>query len=257
LGWLEYDCMKKISAIFCGVLFGTGSVTATVSDTGLRLVDVGIQAPKRPRVVVVDTPGVARASFLFWEQSLEEAGFDAWRLEFSAEVDRPERLMAAVRELDELWADQAYSVVAHGYGARWVVDADLHAEKMILVGAPLGPQLVPTLASVSSLPIQDGLPWPGELLGPLEQEPLALSLAQAYLDFGTGLSALDPSAPVMIFASGRDVVGPPECNRLPSQNWSDREFFRLDSFSFQEASHGELLRDPVLLRKIIRSLRIQ
>jgi hypothetical protein len=74
--------MKKIIAIFCVVLLGGGSASSTISDTGLRLVDVGIQAPKRPRVVVVDTPGVARASFLFWEQSLEEAGFDAWRLEF-------------------------------------------------------------------------------------------------------------------------------------------------------------------------------
>lgn len=249
--------MKKISAIFCGVLFGGGSATATVSDTGLRLVDVGIQAPKRPRVVVVDTPGVARGAFLFWEQSLEEAGFDAWRIAFSAEVDRPEKLLAAMRELDELWVAQSYSVLAHGYGARWVVDADLHAEKMILVGAPLGPQLMRTLASVSSRPVQDGLPWPGELLGSLEQEPLALPLAQAYLDFATGLPAIDPVAPVMIFASGRDVVGPPECNRLPSQNWSDREFFRIDSFSFQEPSHGDLLRDPALLRKIIHSLRIQ
>ena len=257
MGWLEYGCMKKILAFFCGVLFWSGSATGAVEDTGLRLVDVGVRAPERPRVVVVDTPGVARGSFLFWEHSLEEAGFDVWRMAFSAKVDHPEKLLAAIRGLDEVWTEESYSVLAHGYGARWVVDADLNADKMILVGAPLGPQLTPTLAAVSPRPVQDGLPWPSSLLGPLEQEPLALSLAQAYLEFSTGVSAVDPSAPVMIFASGRDVVGPPECNRLPSQNWSDREFFRLDSFSFQEASHGELLRDPVLLRKIIHSLRIQ
>jgi len=227
---------------------------AMAANSGLYLTDVGSPSATKPRVVVVDTPGVAREAFLFWEQSLESAGFDVWRADFSWVVDTPEKVLAALQQLDVVWAEQPYFVVAHGYGGRWAVEADLRAQKMVLVGVPLGPQLTPTIASVSVHPVQEGLPWPPDLLGGLPQEPLALALAQAYVDWGRIAPTQDPLAPVYLLASGRDVVGPPECNRLPSRAWTDRQFFRVDSFSFGEPTHGELLWDKAVLRKMIRFL---
>lgn len=226
---------------------------------GLRITDVGHSSATQPRVVVVDTPGVDRAAFLFWEQSLEAAGFDVWRVHFTHSVDTPDKILAALGQLDVLWADTPYWVVAHGYGARFVAEADLKAKKWVLVGAPLGPQLAPTVAAVSDAAVQEGLPWPadelGGLLGDLPQAPLALPLAQAYVEWGRSAAAPDPTAPVLILASGRDVVGPPECNRLPSLQWTDREFFRVDSFSFGEATHGALLHHPQVMRRMIHFLQ--
>jgi hypothetical protein len=222
----------------------------------LVLEDVGVQSPRRPRVVVVATPGVRRDATLIWERALEDAGFDAWRVDFQASADRPEHILSALSSLDVLWSDQPYAIVAHGYAGRLVVDADLGAEKMVLVGAPLGPQLVPTLAAVPAhLPVLDGLPWPEELLGALPQRPLSAALAEAFVNYGLGAPAADPRAPLLLLASGADVVGPPECNRLPSRGWSDRRFVRLDVFSYGTTDHAGLLSHPGAIRQMIRFLK--
>jgi alpha-beta hydrolase superfamily lysophospholipase len=249
--------MHFIRLLLLGFLAFSG--LASGADFGLRITDVGHASATLPRVAVVDTPGVAREGFLFWEQSLEAAGLDVWRVHFASWVDSPEKISVALGQLDVLWADTPYFAVAHGYGARLVAEADLKAQKMVLVGAPLGPQLAPTVAAVAGAAsgsiVQEGLPWPademGGILGELPQEPLALPLAQAYVDWGHATAAPDPTAPVLILASGGDVVGPPECNRLPSLAWTERQFFRVDSFSFSEATHGELLRHPQVLRRMI------
>jgi hypothetical protein len=136
-----------------------------------------------------------------------------------------------------------------------VVEANPKAKSLVLVGTPLGPQLSPTIASVpDDVVVVDSLPWPAELLGPVGMQPYPASLARVYVELGEREAAADPDSPVFLLASGADVVAPPECVRLPSKEWTDRSFMRLDEFSFSQNRHGDLLTDKTVMRKIRKIL---
>ena len=219
------------------------------------LVDVRPGLSEGPKVVVVPTPGMTREATLTWELYLEEEGFDVWYLDLKSEIDTEQAWVEGIQRIDTVFQDSDYHVLAHGYGARFVAQANPAARSLVLVGAPLGPQLNPTVASVPSEEVVvDALPWPSALLGPLPMRPYSAKLARAYVDIGRRSAVLDPQAPVVLLASGGDVVAPPECVRLPTQTWTDRLFVRLDGFSFSQKLHGELLTDPGVLRQIRKSL---
>ena len=249
--------MRKYATvlIFLGLVFWDFEARAGAEVGLLRIQDVGVQSDRLPRVGVVISPGVRRDATLLWERSLEDAGFDAWRIDFHDTADSPAQIHQALRQLDREWEGRAYSLVAHGYAGRLVVDANPAARKLVLVGAPLGPQLVPTVAGFpADVPVLGGLPWPEGLLGDLPQRPLPAPIATAYLAYAQGVPASDPSASVLLMASGGDVVGPPECSRLPSIDWTDREFIRLDFFSHGTANHADLLKHRGAIRQMVRVL---
>lgn len=217
------------------------------------LQDVGKSFESLPRVVIVATPGVDRAATLFWEQELEEAGLDVWLLPALPERDTESLVIEAIRQIDELWSTESYDILAHGYAGRLVVEANPGARKMALVGAPLGPQLTPTVSDISSTGlVSEGLPWPAELLGDLPAAPLPVGLAQAYMDFAERGPAVDPDAEVFLVASGGDVVAPVETVRLPSKRWSDRHFWRADALPVPLLDHGDLLQSKAVVEELKR-----
>ena len=239
--------------MFSGTLF----LSETTGLSDVRIVDAGHSFDRRHRVLVAVSPGVNSVATLRWEEALENGGFDAWRLEFGAGVDTPEGLLHAISSVDQTWQNTEYSVVAHGYIGRFFVEVNPAAERMVLVGSPMGPQVTDTRMA---MPLNagvaiDGLPWPAELLGPLPQVELPRAIAERYLYFSSSSVAPDPDAEVLLMSSGTDVVAPPECVRLPSVGWTDRVFFRVDSGGARNSTHGDLLRNPVVERQMIRFLR--
>ena len=240
---------------FAGIAMGLWGSSVLAEET-LLLEDVGQSFEGIPKVVIVATPGVDRAATLHWEQQLEQAGLDAWLLPANPERDTENAVIASIRRIDEVWESGSYDILAHGYAGRFVVDANPGARRMVLVGAPLGPQFTPTVAEVgSSGVVVEGLPWPMELLGSLPMDTLSLPLAHAYVEILHRAPAKDPDAEVFLIASGGDVVAPVETVRIPSKNWTDRSFWRADAFAVHLLKHGDLLKDKTVFRELERFLK--
>ena len=253
--------MPVMSALFVSFFLCSGSVFSSeiAESPDVRLLDVGHSFQGRHRVLVAASPGVNPVATLHWERALEDAGFDAWRMFFGASVDTPERLHRAILSMDEAWKNKTYSIVAHGYIGRFLVEANPSAQRMVLVGVPLGPQVTETRIELpaDAEVVLDGLPWPKTLLGPLPHAELSRAIGEQYVYFASSSVAPDPNADVLLMSSGMDVVAPPECMRLPSVDWTDRTFFRVDSAGIRSSTHGDLLRHPVVERRMIRFLRTQ
>ncbi|MEC7239909.1 MAG: hypothetical protein VXW32_01605 [Myxococcota bacterium] len=244
--------MMKLRHI--GTVMGLWGGSALAQDRS-ALEDVGWSFEGLPRVVIVSTPGVDRSATVYWEHQLEQSGFDVWLLSAPSEADSEQAVRDSIEHIDEIWPPGSYDLLAHGYAGRLVVDANPKARKMVLVGAPLGPQMTPTVSKVPrSGPVVEGLPWPTELLGSLPMEAVSAELAHAYLEMAQREAARDPDAEVFLVASGGDVVAPVECVRLPSKTWSDRRFWRADAFTVHPLQHGDLLHNKAVFREIQRYL---
>ena len=241
--WMQYS----LFGVFCG---------AASASPSHALQDVGQRLEGALRVVIVGSPGIDRRATLFWEQQLEQAGVDAWLLPVDPGADTESDLVDRIRELDVLLGAGEYGILAHGYAGRLVAEANPQARKMALVGAPLGPQLAPTIAQVpEDAVVQDGLPWPEDLTGRLPSASFSAEIARLYVELGDRTAVGDPGSEVFLVASGGDVVAPPECVRLPSVQWTDRQFWRADAFRFHLLSHADLLSDEAVIQKIGRFFR--
>ena len=251
--------MLVMSTLFASYLLlsGTMFLSEAVASEDLHVVDAGHSFERRHRVLVASSPGVNPVVTLRWEEALENGGFDAWRLSLGANVDTPERLFRAISDVEKTWANTEYSIVAHGYIGRFFVDANVNAQRMVLVGAPLGPQVTDTRIGLppNAGVVLEGLPWPAELLGRLPQVELPRAIAEMYLQISASSVAVDPDAEVLLISSGEDVVAPPECVRLPSVDWTDRSFVRVEGVGPHSSTHGDLLRNPTVERQMLRFLR--
>lgn len=223
------------------------------------LSDAGSSASKGTIALVVVTPGVKAEAYQGWVEALEDEGLDAWMLRFPAQGQDARvvrsAIEAAAQELTS--GGRPLVVAAHGLGGVFVLQAEIQPQRMALVGTPLAAQAVPVRTQPLSAVVQEGLPFPPVLLGPLPQEPLSASLARDYLlwmKHGPELQA--PRWPTLLVASGLDLVAPPEVVRLPSQEWSARSWSRSGPLGLEgrELRHGELLSDPSVAQQVAEFL---
>ncbi len=216
---------------------------------GAPLIDAGRPVPDAPVALIVTTPCVDPTAWLGWAEVLEGHGFDAWLFALPPRGQEPQDAAAELRAAaDELHVSRGPLVVAaHGYGGVLALMAELPAERLALVGTPLGPHAAPVVAQAPQGPVAEGLPWPQELVGELPGAPCSGELARSYVDWATIFpDFVPPTQPVLLLASDMDPVAPPETVRRPSQGWPGRSWHRvgIQSLGLHDPTHAELLLEP-------------
>ena len=230
-----------------------------MAEPDWALTDLAGGRPSAEVVLIVATPGVSEVAYLPWAQAVEGAGMDAWILSLAARDQSVESASRQVGEGVEHLRSQRGSLrlLAHGYAGVLVLLAETGAERIALVGTPLsGQAMAPSLTDPGGS-VAEHLPWPAPLLGELAQEPYSGKLDAAYRQWSVEMPALPPpQVPVLLLASGSDVVAPPEVVRLPSRDWPHRQWHRLGllSLELEEPDHAQLLRSDVVARKVLRFL---
>lgn len=221
------------------------SCMALASAGPLRDVGAVVEAPA---ALIVVTPGVAARAYDGWVSAIEAQGMDAWVFEGDPGLDvggLPELLATAVAWLIE--ERGSVRIAAHGYGGVFALMAGVEAERWALIGVPLGPHAVAGPLSGTRWP------WDTSLVGVLPPAKAATGALDGYRTWVTEFPAYTaPTAPTLLVASNLDVVAPPEVVRIPSEGWPDRTWERTGLLSLERAelTHAELLKDPVLARRV-------
>ena len=234
-------------------------LSTAMAEPDWVLHDLEESRPMAEVVLIVATPGVSGVAYLPWARAVERAGLDAWILSLASRGQDVEAASRQVAEGIESLRGQRESLrlLAHGYGGVLLLLAEPRAERIALVGTPLSGQAMPPSLTDPAGLVAENLPWSASLLGELPQEPYSGALDAAYRQWSVEMPVLPaPDVPVLLLASGSDVVAPPEVVRLPSQDWPDRQWHRLGllSMELEEPDHGQLLRSEVVARRLTRFL---
>ncbi|MCP4805610.1 MAG: hypothetical protein GY913_10940 [Proteobacteria bacterium] len=228
---------------------------STAFAGGWNLVDVGADVPGT-QAIIVATPGVPGEAYLPWVDVFEQGGLNAWLLELPP---RDQSVEQAVTELDAALShiEGDWVVAAHGYAGVLLLLAEPHAARMALVGTPLAAHVAtPRLRDPGSV-VSEGLPFDPALLGDLPGEPYSGHLGTAYAVWATDFPDYRaPQIPTLVVGSNIDPVAPPEITRLPSLDWTAREWHRAGMLGVAEEdlSHAELLSHPRTARMVGRFL---
>jgi len=227
------------------------ALTCIALANAAALRDAGEVVDGSPVLVVV-TPGIAASAYGRWIAAIESRGMDAWVFEADPASRSDEVAAALAGAARSLAADRGtVRVAAHGWGGVYALMAGVDAERLALVGVPLGPQAVAGPLS--------GQRWPWEtgLIGVMPPAKAPSGTLDAYRAWVSEFPLYDPpSAPTLLVASNMDVVAPPEVVRLPSAGWPQRTWERTGFLSLDsvDLSHADLLSDPGLARRVAKFL---
>jgi len=205
-----------------------------------------------PAALVIITPGIASDAYNGWVEAIESRGMDAWVFEADPASSSASIGAALASASAALAAERgAISVAAHGWGGVYALTAGIAPERLALVGVPLGAHAV-------AGPL-DGERWPWEtsLLGAMPPAKAPAGALDAYRDWVSDFPDYTaPTAPTLLIASNMDAVAPPEVVRLPSMGWPQRTWERAGflSLSGADPSHGELLQDSAIARRVAEFL---
>ena len=195
------------------------------------------------------------SAYFPWAEAIEYRGYNALLAKPAATISTIDQAQSGLRELVEATSSDlgAFMAVSHGYGGTLSLIAEIPATGIGLIGAPLGPHLVPTTPAPA--PVVQGLPFPTEQTGGLPTAPVTPSLSRELAGWAQNAPAIpDPTAPVVVLASDADVIAPPESVRLPTTDWSDRFWLREGFLSNKRSSHADLLLDTRSAIEVIRAL---
>ena len=195
------------------------------------------------------------SAYFPWADAIEYRGYNAILAKPAVTISTVDQAQAGLRDLVEDHSSDLgdFVAVSHGYGGTLSLLAEIPATGIGLVGAPLGPHLVPTLPAPA--PVFQGLPFPIEQTGGLPTSPVTMNLSSELAGWAQQTPYIpDPIPPVVVIASDADVIAPPESVRLPTTGWSDRVWLREGFLSNIRSSHADLLLDARSAVDVLKAL---
>ncbi len=233
---------------------------------------------KAPVALLVETPGIGGQAYQVILEALEQAGLDAWSLQFGP-LDNPpaqhwavhlatRAIPVAVQQLKarDRQARRRLLLLGHGMGGVMMLMAipelDEPPRAVAALGSPLEPapsellEWLDTLDTTLPTITTDMDPsWKGQTVSsllwgsaPPPREPLPTRLALEYLDWllrGHALPLESITCPVLLVAGAMDRLAPPESIRMASHRLPDSTFLRLGMLhlDWSDPSHGDLIQD--------------
>lgn len=232
--------------------------------------DHAADQPGGTSVLVVRTPGFARAAYLPLVRALKADGADVWEIGFLPRQQTSRDYVEAIREVRRSLPDDL-DVVAHGLGATLTLMAvsDLHPRRMFLLAPMLSVPHGPAVEALAKAPLGAAIdlrtpfPWRSGSLQhvvgldlPLEvvSGPFAAEIL-AWRSAPIDLAGVD--VPVWLGFSSGDDIATMEDSLPASRALPKRKIVRfgLNRFDASDFEHGDMLTSRAPIRTLVRAMR--